>query len=121
MPPTPAVTVDVSAELDAMRTAIEAIEPLDENSRGRAIRYVADLFGIPLVAQLDEDAIVKAAAGWASEVLDMVDAKALKQATLDGLGFGDDPDITDTLLANIKAAWRMAAGTEEARALWPST
>jgi hypothetical protein len=123
MPETPD---DLNAELSALAVVVDALGPLSPGGRRRVILWLADYFevgGADAVwpAPVDEDEIVRTAASWASAVLDMIDGKTLQQGALDSMGLGDDGDLTKTLFEGIKAAWRLAAGTEQARALWPST
>jgi hypothetical protein len=87
-------------EIKAIGTVVDAFEPLTNDQRRRVIFYLA---------------------AWATDVLQMVDAKQLKQQALDGLGLGDDPDITDQLLELIKRAWSQQAATVEAVEAWQST
>jgi hypothetical protein len=113
-------------EIKAIGTVVDAFEPLTNDQRRRVIFYLADVFGVQLpvtasVQQFDEIELIKRAAAWATDVLQMVDAKQLKQQALDGLGLGDDPDITDQLLELIKRAWSQQAATVEAVEAWQST
>lgn len=112
-------------EVAAMSVIATVLARLDPVAQARVIqwafsRYVA-MCPLDLRTRPDEDEIVGMAAAWASDVLDMLDPQALQQAALEGLGMGDDGDVTRPLLDGIKAAWRVAARTAEARELWPST
>lgn len=121
MPPMP----DIDAELQAMRACADACADLDADGTSRVVRWLCEFLDVSMPdgpgPVIDEVTLVRAAAGWAADVLDMLEPDALKQSALDGLSWGDSPDITAPLFEGIKAAWRVAAGTQEARALWPST
>lgn len=117
------------ANVAALTDIAEILNGLDSDSdRSRVFSAAGMLFGLtppfPMASPqpaVDEDQLVSTAAAWASEVLDMLDPKQLKQQALDSLGFGDDPDITDRLFELIRQSWKQAAGMDEAKALWPST
>jgi uncharacterized phage protein gp47/JayE len=97
-------------EIKAIGTVVDAFEPLTNDQRRRVIFYLADVFGVQLpvtasVQQFDEIELIKRAAAWATDVLQMVDAKQLKQQ----------------LLELIKRAWSQQAATVEAVEAWQST
>lgn len=107
-----------------MAAVVAALDPLSPEARSRVLRYVADMLGVALpmgAPELDEAQLMERAAQWASSVLDMLDPLELRKRSLEGLGLGDDPDVSKPLFENIKQSWRFVAGTEEAAGLWHST
>lgn len=115
-------------EIERLRAIVDQLFLLDQPQRRRVLSYAAAVFGVDPDAvpvtepeRVDEVDLLKRAATWAVEVLQMVDAKQLKQQALDGLGLGDDADITDRLLELIKRAWLQQAATPEAVETWLST